>query len=140
MIQAAYNVGQRDFGENKVQELVDKESLLPKDIRWHLIGKLQTNKVKYIVNKVCLIHSLSSIKLLNKIESEFKKANAIANVLIQINIGRETSKSGIYEEELEEMLEAIEHCSYVKAKGIMVIIPKGNEYENRLYFKRTNII
>ena len=73
MIKECYDIGQRDFGENKVQDLIAKKELLPKDIRWHFIGKLQTNKVKYLVNNVYLIHSLSSIKLLEKIESEFSK-------------------------------------------------------------------
>ena len=88
----AYDEGIRDFGENKVQELIDKYERLPKDIKWHLIGKLQTNKVKYIVGKVELIHSLSSVKLLDKIESEYAKQEKQANVLILINIGREESK------------------------------------------------
>ena len=136
----AYDVGIRDFGENKVQELLSKKDELPNDIRWHLIGKLQTNKVKYIVGKVYLIHSLSSIKLLNKIESEYEKNNLVANVLMQINIGREESKSGIYEEELEDMIKAIEACNHVKVKGIMVIIPKGNDEENRYYFSKTKEI
>ena len=140
MIIESYNIGQRDFGENKVQELIYKKEMLPNDIRWHFIGKLQTNKVKYLVNNVYLIHSLSSIKLLEKIENEFGKNNLCASVLIQINIGREESKSGIYEEELENMLSAIEKCKHVKAKGIMVIIPKGNEEENRYYFSRTKQI
>ena len=114
--------------------------MLPNDIRWHFIGKLQTNKVKYLVNNVYLIHSLSSIKLLEKIENEFGKNNLCASVLIQINIGKEESKSGIYEEELEDMISAVEKCKHVKAKGIMVIIPKGNEEENRYYFSRTKQI
>lgn len=117
-----------------------KNELLPKDIRWHFIGKLQTNKVKYLVNNVYLIHSLSSIKLLEKIESEFSKNNSSVNALIQINIGREESKSGIYEEELEDMIKAIEACNHVKVKGIMVIIPKGNDEENRYYFSKTKEI
>ena len=140
MIIESYNIGQRDFGENKVQELVAKKEKLPQDIRWHFIGKLQTNKVKYLVNNFYLIHSLSSIKLLEKIESEFGKNNLCANVLIQINIGREESKSGIYEEELEDMISSVEKCKHVKVKGIMVIIPKGNEEENRYYFSRTKQI
>ena len=140
MIIESYNIGQRDFGENKVQELISKKEVLPKDIRWHFIGKLQTNKVKYLVNNVYLIHSLSSMKLLEKIESEFGKNDLSANVLIQINIGKEESKSGIYEEELENMLSAIEECKYVKVKGIMVIIPKGKEKQNRYYFSRTKTI
>ncbi|MBU5454604.1 YggS family pyridoxal phosphate-dependent enzyme [Caproiciproducens sp. MSJ-32] len=134
-IMEAYEVGQRDFGENKVQELLEKENSLPKDINWHLIGKLQTNKVKYIVGKVCLIHSLSSIKLLNTIEKEYSKKNMIANTLIQINIGREESKNGILLEDLDVLIEAVEKCSYCKVKGIMTIIPKGTDEENRFYFK-----
>lgn len=140
MIIESYNVGQRDFGENKVQELIFKKEMLPKDIRWHFIGKLQTNKVKYLVNNVHLIHSLSSVKLLEKIENEFGKNNSCVNVLIQINIGKEKSKSGIYEEELDDIIFAIEKCKHVKAEGIMVIIPKGNEEENRYYFRKTKQI
>ena len=140
MIKECYDIGQRDFGENKVQDLIAKKELLPKDIRWHFIGKLQTNKVKYLVNNVYLIHSLSSIKLLEKIESEFSKSNSSVNALIQINIGREESKSGIYEEELEDMIKAIEACNHVKVKGIMVIIPKGNDEENMYYFSKTKEI
>ncbi len=136
----AYALGIRNFGENKVQELISKKDSLPSDINWHFIGKLQTNKVKYLVNNVSLIHSLSSIKLLEKIESEYSKANSIANVLIQINIGREESKSGILEEELELVIDAIEKCKNVKVKGIMVIIPKGNEESNRYYFRKTKEI
>ncbi|NFG26112.1 YggS family pyridoxal phosphate-dependent enzyme [Clostridium botulinum] len=139
-LKQAYEAGIRDFGENKVQELVSKEEVLPKDIRWHLIGNLQTNKVKYLVDKVYLIHSLSSIKLLNEIERVFEKNNTVANVLIQINIGREESKSGILKEELQGLIEAIETCNYVLAKGIMVIIPKGDEKNNRKYFKETKEI
>ncbi|MBZ9692103.1 YggS family pyridoxal phosphate-dependent enzyme [Clostridium botulinum] len=139
-LKEAYEAGIRDFGENKVQELVSKEVSLPKDIRWHLIGKLQTNKVKYLVDKVYLIHSLSSIKLLNEIEKVFEKNNTVANVLIQINIGREESKSGILKEELPDIIEAIETCDHVLAKGIMVIIPKGNEKNNKKYFKETKEI
>lgn len=134
-LEEAYRLGIRDFGENKVQEMTLKEESFHKDARWHLIGKLQTNKVKYIVGKVYLIHSLSSIKLLKKIESEFAKKEVVANLLIQINIGREESKSGILVEELDELINAIEDCNFVKIHGIMSIIPKGNEEENRCYFK-----
>ena len=128
----AYDAGIRDFGENKVQELLSKKDELPNDIRWHLIGKLQTNKVKYIVGKVCLIHSLSSIRLLNKIECEYEK--------IQINIGREESKSGVLEEDIEKLILAVEKCNHVKVKGIMVIIPKGDEVSNRYYFNKSKHI
>ena len=140
MIMECYDIGQRDFGENKVQDLIAKKEVLPKDIRWHFIGKLQTNKVKYLVNNVYLIHSLSSIKLLEKIESEFSKSNSSVSALIQINIGREESKSGIYEEELEDMIKAVENCNHVNVKGLMVIIPKGTDEENRYYFNKTKKI
>lgn len=139
-LEEAYEAGIREFGENKVQELVAKEEEFHKDVKWHFIGGLQTNKVKYLVRKVCLIHSLSSIKLLKQIEKEFGKKNEIANVLIEINIGREESKGGILEEELEDMLSEIEKCSFVRVKGIMVIIPKGDSDSNRAYFKRTKEI
>ena len=117
-LEEAYNAGIRDFGENKVQELKDKFENFHKDVRWHFIGNLQTNKVKYLVGKTFLIHSLSSIKLLEVIEKEFGKKNIIADTLI----------------------EAIEKCKFVKVKGIMSVIPKGNEESNRYYFKKVKDI
>lgn len=135
-IKEAYEVGQRDFGENKVQELCEKYEVLPKDIRWHLIGHLQRNKVKYIVGKAYLIHSLDSIKLLNEIEKQYGAKQNIANVLIEINIGREESKDGILIEQLDDLINEVECCSHVKVKGLMAIIPKGNEDECRVYFKK----
>lgn len=139
-LKEAYEFGQRDFGENKVQELINKEALLEKDIRWHFIGSLQTNKVKYLVGKVHLIHSLSSIKLLKKIESEFAKKNSIANLLIQINIAKEDSKSGVLEEELDELIREIELCKNCKVKGLMTIIPKGNDDIKRHYLRKMKSI
>ena len=133
----AYNVGIRDFGENKVQELIKKEEVFHNDVRWHQIGVLQTNKVKYLVGKVFLIHSLSSIKLLHQIEKEFGKSNLTANVLIQINIGKDENKSGFYEEEVENLVLEIEKCKYVKVKGLMCVVPKGNDDSNRMYFRQT---
>lgn len=139
-LEKAYAEGMRDFGENKVQELMEKYENFHKDVRWHFIGHLQTNKVKYLVDKVYLIHSLGSISLLNEIEKTFGKSNKIANTLVQINIGREESKSGILTEELYDFLSKIEECKYVSVKGIMVIIPKGDEDSNRRYFKETKKI
>lgn len=136
----AYDAGMREFAENKVQELLWKEEEFQKDVKWHLIGKLQRNKVKYIVGKVDLIHSLSSEKLLDTIETKFGEANETIDCLIQINIGREDSKSGVLVEELDSLIEAVEKCKFVKVKGIMVIIPKGSEKENREYFKETKKI
>ena len=139
-MEEAYDYGLREFAENKVQELVRKEESFHKDVKWHLIGKLQTNKVKYIVGKVDLIHSLSSVKLLNKIEDLYNREDLTANTLIQINIGREESKSGVLLEDLEELIENAEKCNNVKVKGIMVIIPKGDEESNRNYFRKTHEI
>lgn len=140
LMEEAYKCGIRDFAENKVQELVEKYENFHNDVKWHFIGHLQTNKVKYLVGKVHLIHSLDSIKLLSQIEKSFSKANEVANVLIQINIGRETTKSGMLEEDLSEFISALESCKFVKARGLMVIIPKGNEQSNRHYFQKTKKI
>lgn len=134
-LEEAYKSGIRDFGENKVQELVDKIENFHGDVRWHLIGHLQKNKVKYIVGKVHLIHSLDSVELLQEIEKRYSKANEIANVLIQINIGRDPNKSGILVENLEELIEACEKCINVKVKGLMTVIPKGDDESNRMYFR-----
>jgi pyridoxal phosphate enzyme (YggS family) len=139
-MEEAYKYGVREFGENKVQELIYKEEEFHSDVKWHMIGNLQTNKVKFLVGKVFLIHSMSSLKLLKEIEKEFGKKNEIANVLIQINIGREESKGGLLVEELNEVIKGIEECNYVKAKGIMTVIPKGDEESNRKYFKETKKI
>lgn len=136
-----YELDIRDFGENKVQELIEKhDKLMDKDIRWHFIGHLQRNKVKYIVDKVHLIHSLDSIRLLEEVEKQFGLKNKIAKVLIQINIGREESKSGILEEDLMELINEIEKCGYVEVKGLMTIIPKGDEESSRFYFKKMKSI
>jgi PLP dependent protein len=134
-IKEAYDADIRDFGENKVQELMSKIDCFGDDVRWHLIGHLQSNKVKYIVGRVWLIHSLDSIKLLETIEKEYGKKNLTANVLVEVNIGREESKTGILIENLNELLVAVEKCKFVKVKGLMAIIPKVNEENARKYFK-----
>lgn len=134
-IKEAYRTGIRDFGENKVQELVNKFDSFGSDLRWHLIGHLQRNKIKYIVGKVWLIHSLDSIELLKEIEKQYGKKNERANVLIQINLGREESKTGILLEDLKALLEECEKCSSVQVNGLMAIIPIGDEEKCRFYFK-----
>ncbi|WP_243156140.1 YggS family pyridoxal phosphate-dependent enzyme [Clostridium sp. C2-6-12] len=139
-LEEAYIAGMRDFGENKVQELVKKSENFHDDVRWHFIGQLQSNKVKYLVDKVYLIHSLGSLSLLKEIERVFGKADKVANTLIQINIGKEESKSGILEEDLYGFIEEVENCNHVSVKGIMVIIPIGDEESNRKYFRKTKKI
>ena len=139
-IKRVYDLGIRDFGENKVQDLVYKYDNLNKDIRWHFIGKLQRNKVKYLVDKAYLIHSLDTIKLLEQIEKEYSKKSKIASVLIEINIGKEESKSGILEEDLESLVNKVETSKNVKVKGLMAIIPKGDENSSSYYFKKVKKI
>ncbi|WP_297519136.1 YggS family pyridoxal phosphate-dependent enzyme [uncultured Clostridium sp.] len=139
-LEVAYNCGIRDFGENKVQEISVKYENFHKDVRWHLIGNLQKNKVKYIVGKVHLIHSIDSISLIKEIEKRYKKENIVANGLIQLNIGRETQKYGVLEEDIYDIIEIIENCNNINIKGIMVILPKGNDDENRKYFRKTKEI
>lgn len=104
MILDAYNIGQRVFGENKVQELVDKHEALPKDIEWHMIGHLQTNKVKYIAPFVSLIHGIDSLKLLKEINKRAKNSKRIQPVLLQIHIAQEETKFGLSFEDANELL------------------------------------
>lgn len=135
-MEGAYRAGARIFGENKVQELIGKYDSFHEDVEWHLIGHLQRNKVKYLVGKVALIQSLDSVTLLNEIEKQFGKKGIIANTLIEVNIGSEESKAGILLNDLESLLVEVEKCKYVKVKGLMAIIPKGDDESNRYYFKK----
>lgn len=105
LLQEAYDYGQRVFGENKVQELVDKHEALPKDIEWHMIGHLQTNKVKYIAPFVSLIHSVDSLKLLKEIQKQAVKNNRVINCLLQVRIAQEETKFGLTIEDLKDILE-----------------------------------
>jgi PLP dependent protein len=120
-IMEAYDAGHHIFGENKVQELVSKYEVLPKDIEWHLIGHLQTNKVKYIASFVNLIHSVDSLKLLEEINKQGKKANRVINCLLQIHIATEESKFGLSEEELLQIVSspAIKSFENIRVTGLM---------------------
>ncbi len=117
-ILALYNLGQRDFGENYVQELVDKEAALPKDIRWHFIGHLQSNKVKYIVPFVHLIHGIDSFKLLKEVNKQAAKINRTVNCLLQIHIAEETTKFGFDEDELFKLNDLAE-LQNIRVTGLM---------------------
>lgn len=135
MLQEAYNLGVRTFGENKVQELTEKYEALPKDIHWHMIGHLQTNKVKYIIDKVDLIHSVDSLKLAETIEKEAAKKNCIANILIEVNVAEEESKFGLQIDEVIPFIEKISTFSHVRIRGLMTIAPfVENAEENRSIF------
>lgn len=118
-IEALYALGQKDFGENYVQELVDKEATLPKDIRWHFIGHLQSNKVKYIAPFVHLIHGVDSLKLLQEINKQGVKNNRIINCLLQIHIAQEETKFGLDETELSAVKDIIESLTNVRICGMM---------------------
>ncbi len=107
-ISALYKLGQRDFGENYVQELVDKESQLPRDIRWHFIGHLQSNKVKYIAPFVHLIHGVDSLKLLQEINKQAAKNNRVIDCLLQVHIAKEETKFGLDENELDSLLKSLD--------------------------------
>ena len=135
-IEEALPSGVLDYGENKVQELTEKYEILPKDIRWHMIGHLQRNKVKYLVGKVELIHSVDSLRLANQIETEFAKKNEIANILIEVNMANEESKFGITSETTEQLVREISKLEHVRIKGLMTIAPyTDNPETNRVYFR-----
>jgi pyridoxal phosphate enzyme (YggS family) len=139
-IKKAYESGARDFGENKVQELMEKYDSISEDVRWHFIGHLQRNKVKYIVGKVHLIHSLDSIRLLREIEKRYGDKDEIANLLIQVNIGSESSKTGIEVKDLDALIKACEGCNNIKIKGLMATIPIGGNKDCRKYFSEMKTI
>lgn len=126
----------RDFGENKVQEMVDKYEKVSTPVNWHLIGHLQTNKVKYIVDKACLIHSVDSFNLAKTIEKEAVKRNVTANILIEVNVAEEETKFGVRCEEVLPLIEQIKDLPHVKVKGLMTIAPfVENPEDNRVYFR-----
>lgn len=130
-IQEAYAAGQRHFGENKVQELVDKQTQLPADINWHLIGHLQSNKVKYIAPFVHLIHAVDSLKLLQEIDKEAQKNKRIISCLLQVHIAEEEHKFGLDVEELKEILEsnAFVELQHVRICGLMGMATFTNSEE-----------
>lgn len=137
MIREIYDLGQREFGENKVQELTAKYDVLPQDIRWHLIGHLQTNKVKYIVDKACLIHSVDSLKLAETISREAGKKGVTVPILIEVNVAGEESKFGITTEETITLTEQIAALPNLTVKGLMTIAPYvENPEENRPVFRK----
>lgn len=120
-IKELYDLGQRDFGENYVQELLDKQPQLPADIRWHFIGHLQSNKVKYIVPFVSLIHGIDSLKLLTEVNKQAQKNGKIINVLLQVHIAQEETKFGFDEQELEELFgnDALKSLNHIRICGFM---------------------
>ena len=135
MIKELYDEGIRDFGENYVQELVEKTDKLPGDIRWHMIGHLQTNKIKYIMDRVYMIHSVDSVHLAKAIAKEALKRNITAKVLLEVNVGGEETKFGFTAENLEENFKEINAIEGIEVLGLMTSAPYvENAEENRQYF------
>ena len=137
MLKEAYDFGTRIFGENKVQEITEKYDALPRDISWHMIGHLQRNKVKYIIDKVDYIHSVDSVRLAETIEKEAAKHNLTVKILVEVNVAGEESKFGLSPEEVLPFIEEISEFSHILVCGLMTIAPfVENPEENRPYFSR----
>ncbi len=136
MLQEAYEAGVRDFGENKVQELVDKYDMLPGDIRWHMIGHLQRNKVKYLISKVYLIHSVDSLRLAQEIQKEAEKKQAQVNILVEVNVAGEESKFGGGLADTLQLVQDIALLPSVHIQGLMTVAPYVQDpEENRRIFE-----
>ncbi|MCI8312671.1 MAG: YggS family pyridoxal phosphate-dependent enzyme [Lachnospiraceae bacterium] len=136
MIQEAIKAGATVFGENKVQELCEKYEELPKHLHWHMIGHLQRNKVKYIVDKAELIHSVDSLRLAQEINKEAIKKELTVNILVEVNVAEEESKFGVGVEETEDLIREIAKLSNIKVQGLMTIAPYvENPEENRGVFR-----
>lgn len=135
MIREAYDAGIRVFGENKVQELTEKYEELPSDIRWHMIGHLQRNKVKYIVDKAELIHSVDSLRLLETIDREAAKKQVTAKVLLEVNMAKEDTKFGLMPEDVMGFIDKVPEFKNVTVEGLMTIAPNTDDPEkNRQFF------
>lgn len=137
MLQEIYDAGIRCFGENKVQELCGKIDEMPSDIQWHMIGHLQRNKVKYIVDRVALIHSVDTYRLAEEINIQAKKRNIVVPILVEVNIAGEESKFGTSAEDAILLVEEISRLENIRIKGLMTIAPYVvDSEENRLYFRK----
>ena len=141
-VREAYECGQRLFGENKVQELCEKQdefdSLIPgNEAEWHLIGHLQTNKVKYVIGRVKMIHSVDSVRLAAEIEKESAKKDVVTDILLEVNISLEESKFGITPDNIYEILSEISAMKHIRVRGLMTVAPYTDYPEtNRIYFRK----
>lgn len=135
-IEELMTYGVREYGENKVQELTEKYDNISSPVNWHLIGHLQTNKVKYIVDKVKLIHSVDSVHLAKEIEKEAAKKEVVVDILIQVNIAHEDTKFGIDESQIYDLINEIKNYSHIRVRGLMTIAPfVENPEDNRVHFR-----
>ena len=137
MLQEIYDTGVRDFGENKVQEMMDKYEVMPKDIHWHMLGHLQRNKVKQVLPHAVLIHSVDSLRLAEQIDQEAEKLGITAKILLEVNVAKEESKFGMMPEEVPEMVEQISLLPHLQIEGLMTIAPFVDDPEkNRPVFQK----
>lgn len=136
LLEEAYEAGCRHYGENKVQELCDKFEAMEKDIHWHMIGHLQTNKVKYLIGKTTLIHSVDSYKLACEIEKQAAKNDCIIDILIEVNIANEETKFGVTKETVIDLVKEIAKLPHIRINGLMTVAPYVEDSEeNRLFFR-----
>ena len=137
MLMEAYDAGARVFGENKVQEIMDKYDHIPSDVQWHMIGHLQRNKVKYIVDKVSMIHSVDSLRLAETIEQEAAKKDVKVPILLEVNVAEEESKFGLKMDEVLPLIQKISSFPHIEIKGLMTIAPFVDDPEdNREVFQK----
>lgn len=135
-IKVAVDCGLNSLGENRVQEIMEKYEPMGENVKWHLIGHLQTNKVKYIIDKVELIHSVESIKLAEEINKQAKKHNLVMDVLVEVNMADEESKFGVKPEETEGFIRELALMDNIRVRGLMTVAPNvENGEENRVYFR-----
>jgi len=136
-VEQAVKAGMRDFGENYVQEYLKKREVLDDTLNWHIIGPLQSNKVKYIFDGVCLLHSLDRLSLAREIQRQCEKKGTQLSALVQLNIGKEPTKSGIFEEDLQRFLQDVSVMRRIRLKGLMAIPPAAFQADdNRPYFEK----
>ena len=136
MVQEVYDLGPRDFGENRPQELRDKHDVLPDDIRWHMIGNLQRNKVKYVVGRAVMIHSLGSMHLAAQIEKESAQRGLVMPCLVEVNIAKEASKEGILPEDAIGFIRSLSTLEHIHVEGLMTVAPFTDDpEENRPWFR-----
>lgn len=136
-VNKAISLGCHDFGENRVQELMTKIDQTTEPVNWHLIGHLQTNKVKYIIGQTKLIHSVDSLKLAEEIEKQSEKHQLITEILVEVNVAKEASKHGVFVEDVIEMMRKLNDFKHVKVRGLMTVAPfVENPEDNREIFRR----
>ena len=137
MLKEAYEAGSRDFGENRVQEIMEKYGQMPEDVRWHMIGHLQKNKVRQVIDKAVLIHSVDTVELAEQIEKDAAKRDLTVDILLEVNVAEEESKFGFRTEEVEAAVMKIKEFPHVHIQGLMTIAPfVSNSEDNREVFKK----